>query len=407
MNHHRRPDTAPAFPGIAARATQTDTTGAIPPQNWQDITDSGYLRLFHPPEIGGTGADGHAQAEAMESLARACSGTYWSATVSALLCGKLISTYGDPVVHRRLLDPLLSGEKTAAFAIVEGAAGSDAGTYRTTVRPAAGPGGGFLISGEKSRITNAPDADLAVTLARREKPDGDDGPDWCLAFVDLHQSGVRRYDIPHMGLRGMPWGGIVMTDAHVADADVVPVPFTELAEGMTWGWLLVSIAAIATAESALQACLRHARERVSFGRPLAHMEGVQAQLAESRAQIDAARLLARRASAERAAGRSARDLIGMLKIYATEMAVEVTGRAVQIHGAWGVTSGHEVERHYRDAQMNVIGAFATNRLREQVAEGMGLGPAVYQAFDWITPAGLGHDPTGLDGLPHPAAAAAS
>ncbi|WP_141698630.1 acyl-CoA dehydrogenase family protein, partial [Streptomyces lushanensis] len=67
---------------------ETDTTGRIPRQNWTEIVDSGYLRLFHPAEIGGTGADGPAQVDAMEALARACSGTYWSATVSALLCAK-------------------------------------------------------------------------------------------------------------------------------------------------------------------------------------------------------------------------------------------------------------------------------------------------------------------------------
>ncbi|AYN38679.1 acyl-CoA dehydrogenase [Streptomyces dangxiongensis] len=388
---------APAFPGIAARAADTDATGRIPAENWKELIDSGYLRLFHPPEIGGTGADGLTQADAMEALARACPGTYWAATVSALLCAKLISTYGDLRSHEPLLRSLLSGERLAAFAVVERTAGSDAGTYRTTVRHAGPAGDGFVINGEKSRITNAPIADVAVVLARRERIAGDDGPDWCLAFVDLHQPGVERYEIPHMGLRGMPWGGIVFTDARIAEADVVPVPFGELAEGMAWGWLKNSFAAIAVAESALAASVRHARERVSFGRPLAHMEGVQAQLAESRAQIDAARLLARRAMCERFAGRSARDLIAMLKIYATEMGVEVAARAVQIHGATGVTQGHEVERLYRDAQMNVIGGFTSNRLREQVAEGIGLGPAVYSAFDWVTPAGLGQDPAGLDG----------
>ncbi|MBA4866841.1 acyl-CoA dehydrogenase [Streptomyces sp. PSKA54] len=342
----------------------------------------------------------------MEALARACPGTYWAATVSALLCGSLISRYSLSSEHDRLLEPLLSGEKLACFAIVERTAGSDAGTLRTAVRPAGSPGGWFIISGEKARITNAPVADLAVTLARREKLARDDGPEWCLAFVDLQQPGVRRYEEPHMGLRGMPWGGIVFTDAHVAETDVVPVPFGELggelSESMAWGWLLISIAAIGIAESALAASVRHARERISFGRPLMHMEGVQAQLAESRAQIDAARLLARRAVGERVAGRSARDLIAMLKIYATEMAVEVTARAVQIHGASGVTQGHEVERLYRDAQMNVIGGFTSNRLREVVAEGLGLGSPVYRAFDWVTPTGLGNDPAGLDGLPHPA-----
>lgn len=185
---------------------------------------------------------------------------------------------------------------------------------------------------------------------------------------------------------------------------MVPVPIEELSESMAWGWLKNSFAGIGVAEAALAAAVRHAQERISFGRPLAHMEGVQAQLAESRAQIDATRLLAQRAARERAAGRSARALIAMLKIYATEMAVEVVARAVQIHGAAGVTSGHEVERLYRDAQMNVIGGFTTNRLREQVAEGLGLGAAVYQPFDWLAPTGLGQDPAGLDGHPHPAAA---
>ncbi|WP_405064278.1 acyl-CoA/acyl-ACP dehydrogenase [Kribbella sp. NBC_01505] len=360
------------YDGIAGRAAKVDATGTIPTENWQELVASGYFGVFHPPHLGGTGGDAAEQVAAMEALARACSGTYWTATVSALLCGNLLRTYGNEK-HHDLVRSLVTGERLAAFAIVETAAGSDASTYQTLVRRT---GDGFTISGEKSRITNAPRADLAVTLARREVVD--DGPEWCLAFVELDQPGVRRYDIPHMGLRGMPWGGIVYTDAHVDEANVIPVPFTELAEGMTWGWLLVSIAAIATAESALAASVRHARQRVSFGRPLAHMEGIQAQLADSRAQLDAARILAIRAATERVAGHSAKELIGMLKVYATELAVEITQRAVQIHGATGVTTGHEVERHYRDAQMNVVGAFATNRLREQLAENLTQTPATYR-----------------------------
>ncbi|MER6401593.1 acyl-CoA dehydrogenase family protein [Kitasatospora sp. NPDC001603] len=397
-----------SFPGTASRAAETDAAGRMPSPNWTEIIDSGYLRLFHPESSGGSGADGLTQLAAMEALARACPGSYWTATVSGLLCGKLISRYSRPSEYDRLLEPLISGEKLACFAIVEPPAGSDAGTYTTTVRPAGTPGEGFVINGEKAKITNAPDADVAVTLARRQKAPGDEGHDWCLAFVDLNQPGVRRYETPRMGLRGMPWGGIVFTEATVSEADVVPVPFGELAgelaELMAWGWLLISVSAIAIAESALDASVRYAGERVSFGRPLAHMEGVQTQLAESRAQIDAARVLARRAVTQLAAGRSAREAIAMLKIYATEMAVEVAARAVQIHGAAGVTRGHEVERLYRDAQMNVIGGFTSNRLRETVAESLGLGPAVYRPFDWVAPAGLGTDPAGFDGLTRPAGA---
>jgi alkylation response protein AidB-like acyl-CoA dehydrogenase len=83
----------------------------------------------------------------------------------------------------------------------------------------------------------------------------------------------------------------------------------------------------------------------------------------------------------------------MLKPYATEMAVRATQRAVQIHGSWGLTPGHPVERLYRDAPMNVIGGFASNRLRELVAQEFGLTPT-YQAFDWLSSTGLGLDTGG-------------
>jgi alkylation response protein AidB-like acyl-CoA dehydrogenase len=201
----------------------------------------------------------------------------------------------------------------------------------------------------------------------------------------------------HMGLRAMPWGGIRFDRAHVASHNVVPVPYTEFAEGMAWGWLFISVSSIAIAEAALRACVAHARSHVSFGRPLGHMEGVQAQLARLRGEIDAARLLAQRVAWHRAAGRSARDEIAMLKAYATELAVAATQSAVQIHGAWALQPGHPVERLYRDAPMNVIGGFASNRLRELIAEGMGTTPAVYRPFDWLSGTGLDEDlrtPTG-------------
>lgn len=375
--------------GIARRAEEADRQGRIPPENWKDIIDSGYLRLFHPREVGGLGADGRTQAMAMESLARACGGTYWSATMSTLLGGKLISTYGGPEHHGRLLAPLLSGERLACFAVVERTSGSDAGGYKTLVRR---KDGGYVIRGEKARITNAPVADTAVVLSRLQASPGDAEPGWCLAFVDLRQEGVSRFTLQGTGLRAMPWGGLVFEDAHVLEQDVIPVDFKEFAEGMAWGWLFISLSSIAIAESALQASLRHASEQHAFGRPLGHLQGVHAQLAEMRAEVDAARLLAWKAAWHRAGGRSAWELIAMLKAHATEMAVRVTQQAVQIHGSWGLTRDHLIERLSRDAPMNVIGGFASNRLRELVAAPLaGVEPSSYEPFDWLSPAGLARD----------------
>src|SRR5215468_5200032 len=371
------------FAGIAARAAAADAAGAVPADNWRDIVDSGYLRVFHPTEIGGLGMDGVTQARAMESLARACPSTFWSATMSGLVCAKLIHTYGNLGAHRGLLKDLLRGKRLACFPVVERTSGSDAGTYTTTVRR---DGDSYLITGEKARITNATNADLAVVFARIEGHE----PGWCYAFVDLRQPGVETYAMPHMGLRAMSWGGLLFNQVRVEARNVVPLRLEEFPEGMAWGWLFISIASIAIAESALQHAVEHARSQIAWGRPLGHMEGVQAAIAEMRAEIDAARLLAYRCAWHRNRGALVQDLVGMLKPYATEMAVRTTNRAVQILGSWGLTPPHPVERLYRDAPMNVIGGFASNRLRELVAEQLGL-PPTYQAFDWLSPTGLNQD----------------
>lgn len=378
---------ADRFAGIAARAQQADASAELPPENLREVVDSGYTRVFHPVEIGGLGVDGVTQAMAMEALARACPSTYWSATMSALVCAKLIHAYGDPQHTRELLDALIDGRRLACFPVVERTSGSDANTYTTTVRPTGD--GGYTITGEKARITNATSADLAVVFSRLE-----DGPeDWCYAFVDLRQRGVRTYRMPTMGLRAMPWGGLVFDGARVEPGHVAPLRAEQFAEGMAWGWLFISISAIATAQAALDAAVEHARDQVAFGRPLAHMEQVQTAIARSRMEIDAARLLAYRCAWHRTEGRLVQDLVGMLKPYATEMAVRVTRHAVQILGSWGLTPGHPVERHYRDAPMNVIGGFASNRLRELVAEQLGMRPT-YQEFDRLEGTGLGLDHAG-------------
>ncbi|MEW2444473.1 acyl-CoA dehydrogenase family protein [Micromonospora marina] len=375
--------------GIADRARAADEAGELPPENWREVVDSGYPQMFHPVTLGGLALDGVTQARAMETLARACPSTFWSATMSVLVCVKLISTHGNLDDHRDLIGSLIDGRRLACFAVVERTSGSDPGTYATTVRRR---GDHWVVDGEKSRVTNATSADVAVVFARL--PEHGDG--WCYAFVDLGQERVHTYDIPHLGLRAMPWGGIVLDGAHVHARDVVPLRLERLSDAMAWGWLFISIAAIAIAESALDCAVRHARSQVAFGRALGHMEAVQSALAQTRVEIDAARLLAYRCAWHRAQGRLVPDLVGMLKPYATEMAVRATSRAVQVLGAHSLTPGNPVERLYRDAPMNVIGGFASNRLRDLVAGQIGL-PPTYQPFDWLDGTGLDLDPRGLTG----------
>ncbi|MFI7122081.1 acyl-CoA dehydrogenase family protein [Amycolatopsis sp. NPDC049868] len=377
-----------AFAGIAARAGDADATGELPSENWSDIVASGYLRVFHPTEIGGLGVDGVTQVMAMETLARTCASTYWTATMSGFECVKLLQAHGGDH-HRALIDQLVKGERLGCYAVVERTSGCDLSTCTTTVRQ---DGDRYVLSGEKARIANVTTADMAVVLSRIEGH----GSGWCYAFVDMHQPGIRTYPMPHLGLRAMPWGGVVFDDVPVPAADVVSVHLSEIRSAVSWGWLFISVAAIGIAESALTLAARHARHHVTFGRALGHMEGVRDALAKTRMEIDAARLLAYRCAWHRGEGRLVLDLVGMLKPFATEMAVRATKCAIEILGSWGVTPGYPAERLYRDAPMNLFGGFSANRQREIVAEMLGIA-VTYQEHDLLAGTGLDQDPTGLRG----------
>lgn len=369
---------------IAPRAVGVDRAGAVPPRHREMLRDAGYLRLFHAPEVGGTGADGAALARAMEALAGACASTFWEATISSLLCGRMLHALCAPHHHARWLRPIVAGDKVGAFAASEDAAGSDPGSYRTTLRRGAS---GPRLSGVKSRISNASTADVAVVLAR----DGDPtGPALCYVVVDLRAAGVTRREQPKLGLRGMSWGAIEFDDVAVPPGDVIAgADIAKTLQVVEWGQVLQAWCGVGIAARALAEAASYARRREAFGRPIAHLPAVHGRLAEVSAEVDAARLLAADATARKAAGLAARDEVMMAKVYATEAAVRAADAAMRTLGGWGYALEHPAERLYRDALANVPAGLPNDRLRELLACGMvGADPWRYGAFDGLTAAGL-------------------
>jgi alkylation response protein AidB-like acyl-CoA dehydrogenase len=366
---------------IAPRAQEADRSGVLPAQSFRDLVDAGYLGLFHPRALGGSGADGLTQALAMESLARACASTFWAVSISTVLCGKMLHNLCRPAHHERWLRPIIAGERLGCFAATEQGAGSDPGSYRTTVR--ATPGG-LRLRGEKSRVSNATTADVAVVLARRE------GGGLCYVVVDLHRPGIRRAEQPKLGLLAMSWGTIAFDDVEIPPEDVIEGASMERTlQSVEWGQLLQTYCALGLADASLSVCLDYVRQRHAFGRPIAHLQVVHGRLADMRAEIDAARLLATEVAWMKGEGRVAREAVIMSKIYATEMAVRVADVAMRTLGGWGYSKDHIVERLYRDSLANVPAGLPTDRLRELLACGMvGADPWAYAPFDWLTPAGL-------------------
>jgi len=369
---------------IAPRAGEVDRSGVISRESWAELAAAGYLALFHAPQWGGSGADGVTQGLAMESLARACASTFWSVSVSTLLCGKLLSELCGPVHHERWLKPIVSGLKTGCFAATEDAAGSDPGSYRTTLVETRD---GLRLRGEKSRVSNAGTADVAVVLARRGDPTG---AALCYVVVDLSARGVQRRELAKLGLHGMSWGALRFDEVEIDAGDViVDASLEKTLQTVEWGQLLQTWCAVGLASAALAACREYVTSRVAFGRPLAHLELVHARLADMHADIEAARLLALEVSWVKGEGRAAREVVLMAKIFATEMAVRVADLAMRTFGGWGYSRERPIERLYRDSLANVPAGLPTDRLRELLACAMvGVDPWAYEPFAWLGPAGL-------------------
>lgn|GEM_PF-615000 len=369
---------------IAPLARAADQRGGCSAEGWRAVVDSGYLRLFHAAEWGGTGASGIRQALAMEALAQACAGTFWTASISSILCGKLLHDLCGPQQQARWLPRIVAGESLGCFAATERGAGSDPASYHTTVQRS---GGGYRLCGEKARVSNATTADIAVVLARRETTHD---PRLCYAVVDLHKPGVVRREQPKLGLQAMSWGRLEFTEVELGEEDVIlDASIDQTLRVVEWGQLIQTMCAIGLASAALAASREYMLHRHAFGRPIAHLQAVHARLADMQAELDAARLLAFAAARDKAEGLSVREPIMMAKIYATEMAVRSADRAMRTFGGSGYAKDQIVERIYRDSLANVPAGLPTDRLREFIACAMvGADPWVYPPFDWLTPAGL-------------------
>jgi alkylation response protein AidB-like acyl-CoA dehydrogenase len=352
---------------IAPRAAAADKAGAIPDETWTDLAEMGFFGLTFPEEWGGLGADHVVSALAEESLAKACASTFLSAGASNGLFGLPVFLFGSDEQKDRWLRKVISGEVIGCFGLTEPGAGSDVANIKTRAKKK--EGGLWTLSGEKALITNAPIADVAIVMAVTDPEAGYGGVTSFL--VDLNKPGVTRSEpYKKMGLRASPTGSLTFDEVELSDAEIVGgegAGFLQAMQTLEYGRIGMSHFGIGIAEAAMEASMKYATEREAFGKPIARRQAVHFKIADMKIEIDAARLMARRVSWEKSEGRECRQLASISKLYATEMAVRVTDRAVQIHGGWGYTDDFVVERLYRDARLGPIGEGTSEIQRELIA----------------------------------------
>ncbi len=338
---------------LAPRAAEADRTESFPWENVRAIADLGLFGLSLDPEFGGAGGTARQLAVATEELSRGCAatGTVYAAHLS--LCAAYINRFGTGGQKRGLLPDLAAGRRIGAFALTEPGAGSDAAAIRTAVadRP-----GGFALSGTKAFITNAAEAGVFVVMATRDPSAGHRAIE---TFVVESQSPGLTVTPQHGKL------GIRASSTCEVTFDDVPVPASGRIGGAGEGFSMtmrvldasrVSIAAqaVGIAQAALEASVSYARERRTFGRPIADRQAVRWMIADSATQVEAARRLTYRAADLLDAGEPFEKEASMAKLYASRAAVECADRAVQIHGGVGYFAPTAAERLYRDAKITEI-----------------------------------------------------
>lgn len=310
----------------------------------------GFMGVAVPQELGGAGADNLAYALVVEEISRACAATgAIMAAHSSLVCEPILA-HGTAAQKEEFLGPLARGEWLGCFALTEPGSGSDAAALTTTARR---DGDGWILRGTKRFITNGAEADVCLLLATTDRAKGHKG--LCAFLAEKGDFEVARVE-EKMGLNASSCAELVF-DSRVPGDHLLGEEgqgFRIAMEALDGGRISVGAQAVGIARAALEESVAYSRERRTFGKPIGAHQAIQFVVADMATEIDAARLLTHRAAVLKDQGKSYTRESAMAKLYASDVAVRVTAKNVQIHGGYGYIKEYPAERHFRDAKITEI-----------------------------------------------------
>jgi alkylation response protein AidB-like acyl-CoA dehydrogenase len=339
---------------VAPGAYERDKTKEFPIEVFQKLSKMGIMGLPFPEEYGGGGADTVSFAIVVEELSRACGSTGITYSAHISLGGAPINMFGTKEQKQKYLTPICTGESFGAFGLTEPNAGSDAGGTQTT---AVEKEGQYFINGSKCFITNASYAKhLALTAITAQK---DGKKEISAIIVPTDASGFKIIDnYEKMGLNASNTTELVLEDVHVPTENLLGEKgegFKQFLITLDGGRIGIGAMAVGIAQAAYEKALQYAQERKQFGRSLSQFQAIQFKLADMALKIELARTMVYKAAWLKDQGRKFSKEASMCKLYASEICMEVTSQAVQIHGGYGYMKDYHVERFMRDAKLLEIG----------------------------------------------------
>ena len=333
---------------VLPRAAEIDRTAEFPMDLAREMGRMGYFGLAYPPEYGGSSAGYVGYVLVIEQLSRA------SMTVGAIVAVSILSQeslfrFGSEAQKKKFLVPLVEGNILGCFCFTEPATGSDPKAIATKARL---DGRQYVIEGQKNFISLAPVASQAVVFAKDETKR-------VSAFVvPTSAPGFQlREPCETLGLRGFGACVIYLDSVRVPKQNLLGekgAGYEIMLEAISVERVGVAAQGVGVAQAALDLSVEYAGQRVANEKPIARMPTIQWLLAEMASRIEAGRWLAYRAAFLRDQGQSIRNDSAVAKLFCSQMAVEVTRMAMQVHGAYGTMKSLPVERLYRDAKMTEV-----------------------------------------------------
>src|SRR5712675_371665 len=334
-------------------ARENDETGHFPRETFRKAAELGLTGVAVPECEGGGGFDHVSYAIVIEEISRVCASTGVILSVQNSLYCDPIHRFGTEDQKKKFLLPFARGEKVGCYALTEPQAGSNAAALQTR---ALKKGDKYVINGTKAWITNGGAADAAIVYVNTDPPKGEKGI--TAIVVEKGTAGFKvGKEEKKLGINATACCELVFTDCEVPagnrignEGEGYKVALSTLDGGR------IGIAAQATgiAQGAFEAALAWSQERMAFGHPISQFQAIQFMLADMSTELDAARLLVRKAAWKQDKGESLSMDAAIAKLFASEMATRVTHKAIQIHGGYGYSREYPVERTYRDARITEI-----------------------------------------------------